>query len=81
MSYTAPIRAGQEREIGCAGGWRYVIERSEGGSVFWVTRKSMSLEDHGRRCQIMTARDTEKKAEKAALDYMRRAQGGMWGGF
>ena len=68
------MRPGEQREIGCANGWRYFIERSEGGSLFWVLRKSMSLEDHGRKSQSITVRDTEEGAERAALDHMRRCE-------
>ncbi len=67
------MKLGEEREIGCANGWRYMIERSEAGGLFWVKRKSMSLEDHGQRCQSLTVRMTEEEAERVAWEYIRRA--------
>ena len=75
------MRQGEQREIGCANGWRYSIERSKGGGLFWVLRRSMSLEDHGRKMQSITVRDTEEGAEKAALDHMRRSEASAGGLF
>lgn len=75
------MQPGEEREIGCANGWRYFIERSKGGALFWVLRKSMGLADHGRKRQSITVRDTEEAAEKAALDHMRRSEASAGGLF
>lgn len=66
------MRPGEKREIGIVNGWRYVVCRSDGASLFYVIRKSLSAADHGTRTEQVTVRDTEKEAEEAAQEHMQR---------
>ncbi len=67
-----------EVEVGIVNGWRYVVSRSEGGTLFYVMRRSLSPSDHGCRSQFLTVRDTQKEAEDAARHHMASCERGVW---
>jgi hypothetical protein len=54
-------------------GWRYLIRRSEGRGLFWLVRKSLSREDHGRREEPVGVWDTLGQAQGAARISMERS--------
>jgi len=73
MNEKLKIRPGEEIEVGIVNGWRYLIRRSEGGGLFWVMRKSLSREDHGRRQEPVGVWDTLGQAQGAARISMERS--------
>lgn len=76
------MKKGEQREIGCANGWRYIVERSESGNVFWLFRKSMSIEDHGNRRETLASFSDEERAVTSAKERIERcikAVGAAWG--
>ena len=68
------MKPGEEKEIGACNGWRYVIRRSDRGGLFWVERRSMSLADWGRRCQVMGCYLSLEDAERQARKTLERSQ-------
>jgi hypothetical protein len=79
VSEELTIQPGQEIEVGLASGWRYVVQRSEGGGVFRVIRRSLSLEDHGHRSQMIMVRESFEEAKVAAEEHMERSRRASWG--
>ena len=79
MSEKLKIRPGEEIEIGIVNGWRYLIRRSEGGGLFWVVRKSLSREDHGRRQERLGVWETLERAREEARTGMERSAKGVEG--
>ncbi len=63
----------EEKEVGCAKGWRYIVQRSESGSLFWLIRRRMSGEDYGSRWEVLGALEIEKEAEALACWYIARS--------
>ncbi len=68
------IRPGEEKEVGVVNGWRYVVERSEAGGLFFVVRKSLSLEDHGRRKRLLATLGSESNAEEWVKRHIQRVE-------
>jgi hypothetical protein len=73
MNEKRKIRPGEEIEVGIVNGWRYLIRRSDGGGLFWVIRKGLSREDHGRRQELVGVWDTLGQAQGAARRSMERS--------
>lgn len=66
-----------DQEAGIVNGWRYLIRRSEGGSMFWVVRRSLSPADHGRREEPLGIWETLGEAKEAARKHMERCAKGV----
>jgi hypothetical protein len=77
MNSGVEMRPGDEKEIGHVDGAWYVIERSESEGVFYVVRKTPSLDGCGFNSLRLAVRLTEKEAESAARDYICEAKGGL----
>jgi len=66
----------EEREIGYANGWRYVIRCSAEGELFSVLRESMKLSDHGHCLEFIRGCYSEKEARKVTSWHMNRCADG-----
>jgi hypothetical protein len=78
MNLVVMMRPGDEKEIGHVNGAWYVIERSKSEGVFYVVRKTPSLDGCSFDSLRLAVRLTEEEAESAARDYIRDAEEGEW---
>jgi hypothetical protein len=64
----------EEREVGIAGGWRFVIRPAPDADGFFLWRKSLSPEDHGKKIALEAGYKTESECERIAEKRIARIE-------
>jgi hypothetical protein len=69
----------EERELGIAGGWRFVIRPApDVEGLFFLWKKSLSREDHGERIILEVGYQSQAEVERIADKRIARIEARQW---